>query len=80
MLEADVILGQLQGSEEGATAIPVMGHPPATTSDISLEQFIDKVMNSGKNKGIKLDFKTKEVFESSEHILEQNLNKAEVPN
>uniref|UniRef100_A0A1B6DAG5 Menorin-like domain-containing protein n=1 Tax=Clastoptera arizonana TaxID=38151 RepID=A0A1B6DAG5_9HEMI len=77
MLEADVILGQLEGTGEGGSPIPVMGHPPTTSSDLSLEQFISKVISSGKGKGIKLDFKSKEVFQQSENIIEGILNTPE---
>lgn len=74
MLEADVVLGKLAN---GSTTedIPIMGHPPANTSDLSLEDFLNKVSsyNNGSSsvskKGIKLDFKTIEVFSKSATLL-----------
>lgn len=40
-----------------------MGHPPSTSSDLSLEQFLTTIAEHNKNneqnkKGIKLDYKT----------------------
>lgn len=49
MIEADVLL---RGSGDGE---PIMAHPPATESDINLQDWLTAVSNS--NKGIKLDFK-----------------------
>lgn len=78
MLEADVSLGNLVGTNDESNPIPIMAHPPNRTSDLSLEQFIDKIIKSGRRKGIKLDFKSKEAFNASENILEQILVKEEV--
>ena len=49
-LEADVIL-RGQGTEN-QTDIPVMAHPPATDSDITLEEWLDKVMVTDKGKEV----------------------------
>lgn len=55
---------------------PVMGHPPANTSDISLEQFLRQILEfNNKNtttvkKGVKLDFKSTEVFNGSRALLQ----------
>lgn len=49
MLEADIIL---RGHN---TIEPIMAHPPATDSDITLQQWLEGVV--GHRKGIKLDFK-----------------------
>ncbi|KAK2492084.1 hypothetical protein MC885_002015 [Smutsia gigantea] len=51
MIEADVLLPG-DGSERGQ---PIMAHPPETTSDNTLQEWLTEVMKS--NKGIKLDFK-----------------------
>lgn len=64
MLEADVVLGNLNNNTE---MIPIMAHPPNTTSDLSLEDFLNITSNS--RMGIKLDFKTDEAFENSKSIL-----------
>lgn len=75
MLEADVVLGRLidQNSSE---SIPIMGHPPATSSDLSLQHFLDSIQlynshNRNDSRGVKLDFKSIEVFEKSVPIIEQ---------
>ena len=43
MLEADVSLGTLIGHPD-QDPFPVMAHPPHTTSDLSLEMFLDGVI------------------------------------
>ena len=52
-----------------------MGHPPAETSDLSLLDFlrdINEHNNKSKiKKGVKLDFKSEEVFEASLDLLQQ---------
>ncbi len=47
MLEADVVMGKLSTSDAKAatSAIPVMAHPPDTQSDISLQQFLQRVID-----------------------------------
>ncbi|XP_054264852.1 protein FAM151B [Macrosteles quadrilineatus] len=77
MIEADIISGHLE-SDTGGEPIPVMGHPPSTTSDISLEQFLHRVLEKRAGKGIKLDFKSTAIFKASENVLEEFLAKAEV--
>ncbi|RZC40440.1 protein FAM151B, partial [Asbolus verrucosus] len=76
MLEADVIYGKINGSGE---EIPIMGHPPANESDLSLEEFLKTTYNYNKDKnnnsarkGVKLDFKSTEVFKKSVDLI-QNL-------
>ena len=63
VLEADVL-------EDPVRNIPIMAHPPATTSDISLVQFLTQVLLHSPPKGIKLDFKQIEVVEPSLKILD----------
>lgn len=77
MIEADIIAGHLKTNGEGSV-IPIMGHPPDTTGDLSLDQFLDIVLKRGGGKGIKLDFKNIEAFNASEKILENFLAKSEV--
>lgn len=53
-----------------AQSIPIMGHPPYLSSDLSLDQFLTRVIefnkkNATKPKGIKLDFKTIEAVNQS---------------
>lgn len=67
MLEADVIVGKL--NTNNLTDIPIMAHPPATESDLSLENFLDLNIHSNSTKGIKLDFKSNRAFEMSKPIL-----------
>lgn len=79
MLEADIVLGTLI-SDPNAT-IPVMGHPPTSTSDLSFQDFLNRTYEHNNNaanvtkKGVKLDFKSIEVFEASINILEQFYSK-----
>jgi hypothetical protein len=83
MLEADVIYGKINGSGE---SIPIMGHPPATRSDLSLEDFLTTTYNFNKDennravrKGVKLDFKSTEVYNKSIDLIEQLYNSIDYP-
>ncbi|KAL6438345.1 hypothetical protein ACFW04_004480 [Cataglyphis niger] len=67
MLEADVVMGKLNTTNQ--TDIPIMAHPPAVESDLSLENFLEINIHSNNTKGIKLDFKSNSAFESSKPIL-----------
>uniref|UniRef100_A0A336MEX1 CSON000541 protein n=2 Tax=Culicoides sonorensis TaxID=179676 RepID=A0A336MEX1_CULSO len=85
MIEADIVLGLLTNNAS-APEQPVMGHPPANTSDISLEQFLEQILefnnnqnNSSAKKGVKLDFKSTEVFIGSQSLLENVWNKMDYP-
>lgn len=76
MIEADIVLGTLINDTSGREQ-PVMGHPPANTSDISLEEFLTKILqfnnnitNISEKKGVKLDFKSTIVFNGSVQMLE----------
>ncbi|XP_041984474.1 protein FAM151A isoform X2 [Aricia agestis] len=70
MLEADIVLGHVTGQD--GPPIPIMAHPPATTSDLSLTDFLitvhkyNKASKADKQKGVKLDFKSIEAFEKSQ--------------
>ncbi|XP_055704689.1 protein FAM151B isoform X2 [Phlebotomus papatasi] len=69
MIEADIVLGHLVDDPSGPE-IPVMGHPPVNISDVSLKSFLTQILeynrkNSEKTKGVKLDFKSTEVFDGS---------------
>lgn len=46
MLEADVSKGYLIDETESSRLIPIMAHPPANTSDISVEMWIDQVIEA----------------------------------
>jgi len=74
MIECDIVLGTLH-DDETQTEQPVMGHPPATTSDISLQDFLNKILEYNANatvkRGVKLDFKSTFVFNQSMAILEE---------
>ncbi|KAL7740320.1 hypothetical protein ACLKA6_018764 [Drosophila palustris] len=81
MIEADIVLGQLNG--EGHN-LPVMAHPPANVSDLTLEDFLYQIkahneVNEGAEKGVKLDFKSIEVFEGSLDILDETIPKMTYP-
>ncbi|XP_045480815.1 protein FAM151B isoform X2 [Harmonia axyridis] len=67
MLEADILMGRLVDGKE--IEIPIMAHPPNQISDLSLMDFLTVVddfnrMNPLK-KGVKLDFKSIEAFETA---------------
>jgi len=66
MIEADISIG------EGG--VPIMAHPPQTTSNLTLAEFLDLVVqanNLGTKKGIKLDFKFIEIVAPSLDILKE---------
>lgn len=71
MLEADIVLGHLTGHD--GPPIPIMAHPPATTSDLSLAEFLSTVAQynnvNNKQKGVKLDFKSIEVLSKSQELI-----------
>ncbi|XP_053677580.1 protein FAM151B [Anopheles nili] len=76
-IEADISLGYLKDDTAKEYEIPIMAHPPATVSDLSLETFLKRIMqfnqeaiiNSSKVKGVKLDFKSIGAFEESIDII-----------
>lgn len=72
MIEADVITGHLTDESEAegekTDRIPIMGHPPAITSDLSLKEFLD--MWKLSDKILKLDFKSTEAFTLAIPIME----------
>jgi len=73
-IEADIVLGTIINDATG-TIQPVMGHPPVNISDITLQQFLTKILEFNRQKeessrkGVKLDFKSIEVFEGSVAML-----------
>ncbi|XP_014468258.1 PREDICTED: protein FAM151B isoform X2 [Dinoponera quadriceps] len=70
MLEADVVMGKLnETNNSSVTEIPIMAHPPAEESDLSLEEFLNSTIQSNGTKGIKLDFKSIQAFNKSKPIL-----------
>ncbi|XP_050098775.1 protein FAM151B isoform X1 [Anopheles aquasalis] len=72
-IEADISLGFLKEDVNQEAEIPIMAHPPATVSDISLQTFLTRVLQYNqqavKPKGIKLDFKSIGAFERSIDII-----------
>ena len=44
MMEADVVMGRLYGENDSVSKRPVMGHPPATESDITLTDFVKRII------------------------------------
>ncbi|XP_028159771.1 protein FAM151B isoform X1 [Ostrinia furnacalis] len=71
MLEADIVMGHINGKE--GPPIPVMAHPPATSSDLSLSDFLSTVAQynnvNAKQKGVKLDFKSIDAFEKAQALI-----------
>ncbi|XP_050078204.1 protein FAM151B isoform X1 [Anopheles maculipalpis] len=76
-IEADISLGYLKDDVNKENEIPIMAHPPATESDISLETFLTRILeynrevakDASKVKGVKLDFKSIGAFEGSINII-----------
>lgn len=64
MIEADVIMDPL-------TNIPIMGHPPANSSDLTLEAFLTHALKHWEEKGIKLDFKQDAAVNASAPIMQK---------
>lgn len=82
-IEADVILGihETAHSPNEDVKIPIMGHPPATKSDLSLVEFLKAIKeyhnrpeNVNKMKIVKLDFKSIEATKQSIELLETDWN------
>lgn len=46
-----------------------MAHPPNNTSDLTMDAFLQQIIDSGCQKGIKLDFKSTKVVEPAFRIL-----------
>jgi Uncharacterized conserved protein (DUF2181) len=70
MIEADIVFGHLI-DDPLKVLQPIMAHPPNVESDISLKDFLTQIMDFNKNnleekrKGVKLDFKSTDVFSNS---------------
>ncbi|KAM7354699.1 protein FAM151B isoform 3-T7 [Cochliomyia hominivorax] len=81
-IEADIVLGKLNNT--GAD-LPIMAHPPAKTSDLSLDSFLLQIKqyndkhSKEMKKGIKLDFKSIEVFEGSLKTLQEKIPEMTYP-
>lgn len=85
MLEADVVIGKLVDNINGSD-IPIMAHPPANTSNLSLQEFLNTVFYYNSNvsssqirKGVKLDFKSIEALEESGAIINSLYNNMTYP-
>lgn len=61
MLECDVILQHVNGDTQ--KLLPVLADPPKTDSDITLDEWLDRVLRY--NTGIKLDFHSIDAVEIS---------------
>lgn len=70
MIEADIVFGRLE-NDASEELQPIMSHPPKLTSDISLKSFLNQIYqfnqehDGAKQKGVKLDFKSTDVFQNS---------------
>lgn len=73
ILEGDVSMGA-----NGRYPVPVMAHPPAIASDITLEEWLHEILMCG-TKGVKLDFKSTEVVEPACRILARFVDKFRGP-
>lgn len=79
MIEADVSMGTIKGKDGDLLLVPIMAHPPSKQSDLSLEEFLDTILDYHTPKGIKLDFKSIEVVESALEIVKLKIDKIKVP-
>ena len=68
MIEADVSMGKLK-SDPSSGKRPIMAHPPVKTSDLTLEDFLDTILEADNPKGIKLDIKSTSVYEQTLEII-----------
>lgn len=70
MIEADIVFGTLIDDLDQVMQ-PIMAHPPSITSDISLKSFLNQILDFNTNhtkeeqKGVKLDFKSTDVYQNS---------------
>lgn len=77
MLEADVSYGKTKLTGK---SLPIMAHPPALLSDLSLEEFLNITLNFNTNpknvkKGVKLDFKSTEAWLKSIDLIQELYDK-----
>lgn len=84
-IEADILLGFLENDPNKQNEIPIMAHPPATTSDLSLEDFLTQIQDyntavePSKVKGVKLDFKSIGALERSIEIIGKSYDMQKFP-
>lgn len=74
MIAADVTL-----AESSRYPIPIMAHPPLNMSDLTLEDFLLQVIQSGRTKGVKLDFKSTRVVEPAFRVLARHEDSLHAP-
>ena len=74
MLEADVLM-----RNNMVDGTPVMAHPPAVDSNLTLQTFLEKTTTS-LSKGIKLDFKTIQVVEPALKMIKNVTSGQQVTN
>lgn len=77
MLEGDVRMGLKVNETDKTKIVPIMSHDAGKESDLTLEEFVNKVPTNS-TKGVKLDFKTTEAIEGSKATLEK-LTKVSYP-
>lgn len=75
MLEADVSQGKLISSLNSASPILIMAHPPITVSDLSLDDFLDTVLDYHKPKGMKFDVKSIDVLDDFLKAIEKRIDR-----
>lgn len=82
MIEADIVYGHLI-DDPSKVLQPIMAHPPNLESDITLKSFLTQIMNFNKEnvkekqKGVKLDFKSTDVYSNSLPMLIELWGKVE---
>jgi len=63
LIEADVSL------LESKYPVVIMAHPPNLSSDLTLDSFLQKIIDSKSSKGVKLDFKSTKCVEPAFRII-----------
>ena len=76
MLETDIILRGI--GTENQTDIPVHAHPPATDSDVTLVEWLDRATQE-PDVGMKLDIKYIEALEPSMKIISEKAHQLHAP-
>jgi hypothetical protein len=69
MLEVDILRGTGVGLSGNRSNVPIMAHPPDTSSDLTFTDFIGTVIQENARKGVKLDFKDFSVVEECLQVL-----------
>ncbi|UYV71465.1 FAM151B [Cordylochernes scorpioides] len=68
---ADITMGSLKGCERPSVTMPIMAHPPTSTSDFSFRNFVTTAVSLQCQKVIRLDFKHIQAVEPALKVLKE---------